>query len=328
MPRPSLRNGHSDDAVQLGQSALFPAAAGRRRAATSTSRRERAGCRRLSLAGAAVGASDALALHGLNGSSDAHYMRGLAAKAFARGMNVVRLNQRNCGDTEHLAEGLFHSGLTADAAHVVHELTRRRRAARDRGRRLFARRQPRAQARRRVRPARAARRSSPSPRCRRSSRSASARARSSGRRTCCISGISSRDLKRRMRRKDAAPSRRVRPDEAERDQDRARVRRHLHRAVLRLPRRRGLLLPRQRDARRSIASASRRSIITAEDDPFVPSQPFRDPKRHRQSAHRPARVRARRPLRLRRPAVGGDDDGYWAENRIVDFVGEHAGALC
>jgi predicted alpha/beta-fold hydrolase len=49
-------------------------------------------------------------------------MRGLAAKAFERGMNVVRLNQRNCGDTEHLAEGLFHSGLTADAAHVVDEL--------------------------------------------------------------------------------------------------------------------------------------------------------------------------------------------------------------
>jgi predicted alpha/beta-fold hydrolase len=60
----------------------------------------------------------------LNGSSDAHYMRGLAAKAFARGMNVVRLNQRNCGDTEHLAEGLFHSGLTADAAHVIDELMR------------------------------------------------------------------------------------------------------------------------------------------------------------------------------------------------------------
>jgi uncharacterized protein len=64
-----------------------------------------------------------VALHGLNGSSEAHYMRGLAAKAFARGMNVVRLNQRNCGDTEHLAAGLFHSGLTADAAHVIHELT-------------------------------------------------------------------------------------------------------------------------------------------------------------------------------------------------------------
>src|SRR5258708_2468359 len=63
-----------------------------------------------------------LALHGLNGSSDAHYMRGLASKAFARGMNVVRLNQRNCGGTEHLSAGLFHSGLTADAARVVHEL--------------------------------------------------------------------------------------------------------------------------------------------------------------------------------------------------------------
>src|SRR5439155_25337874 len=64
-----------------------------------------------------------VALHGLNGSSDAHYMRGLASKAFAQGMNVVRLNQRNCGNTEHLSEGLFHSGLTADAAHVIHELT-------------------------------------------------------------------------------------------------------------------------------------------------------------------------------------------------------------
>ena len=63
-----------------------------------------------------------LALHGLNGSSDAHYMKGLAAKAFARGMNVLRLNQRNCGSTEPLSAGLFHSGLTADAAHVVHEL--------------------------------------------------------------------------------------------------------------------------------------------------------------------------------------------------------------
>jgi predicted alpha/beta-fold hydrolase len=63
-----------------------------------------------------------LTLHGLNGSSDAHYMRGMAAKAFARGMNVVRLNQRNCGDTEHLSAGLFHSGLTADPRAVVAEL--------------------------------------------------------------------------------------------------------------------------------------------------------------------------------------------------------------
>src|SRR5262245_48505191 len=63
-----------------------------------------------------------LLLHGLNASSEAHYMRGLAQKAFARGMNVVRLNQRNCGRTEHLSAGLFHSGLTADARHVIEEL--------------------------------------------------------------------------------------------------------------------------------------------------------------------------------------------------------------
>jgi predicted alpha/beta-fold hydrolase len=61
-------------------------------------------------------------LHGLNGSSDAHYVRGVAAKAFARGMNVVRLNQRNCGNTEHLSAGLFHSGLTSDVRRVVDEL--------------------------------------------------------------------------------------------------------------------------------------------------------------------------------------------------------------
>ncbi|MGE0451440.1 MAG: YheT family hydrolase [Vicinamibacterales bacterium] len=66
-----------------------------------------------------------LALHGLNGSSYSHYMRGMAAKAFARGMNVVRLNQRNCGNTEHLSAGLFHSGLTEDARHVIEELARR-----------------------------------------------------------------------------------------------------------------------------------------------------------------------------------------------------------
>jgi hypothetical protein len=63
-----------------------------------------------------------LALHGLEGSSEAHYMRGLAGKAFARGFNVVRLNQRNCGGTEHLSRGLYHSGLTADPRFVLDTL--------------------------------------------------------------------------------------------------------------------------------------------------------------------------------------------------------------
>jgi hypothetical protein len=63
-----------------------------------------------------------LALHGLEGSSSAHYMRGIADKAFARGFNVVLLNQRNCGGTEALCAGLYHSGLTADAGHVLAEI--------------------------------------------------------------------------------------------------------------------------------------------------------------------------------------------------------------
>ncbi len=63
-----------------------------------------------------------LALHGLEGSSSAHYMRGLADKAFAAGFNVILLNQRNCGGTESLAAGLYHSGLTADADFVMREI--------------------------------------------------------------------------------------------------------------------------------------------------------------------------------------------------------------
>jgi predicted alpha/beta-fold hydrolase len=63
-----------------------------------------------------------LALHGLEGSSTAHYMAGIADKAYARGFNVVRLNQRNCGGTESLSAGLYHSGLTDDPLAVMREL--------------------------------------------------------------------------------------------------------------------------------------------------------------------------------------------------------------
>ncbi len=63
--------------------------------------------------------------HGLEGSSDAHYVRGIAAKAFARGFNAVRLNQRNCGGTEHLSQGLYHSGLSQDVVRLLTELAQR-----------------------------------------------------------------------------------------------------------------------------------------------------------------------------------------------------------
>jgi len=60
-----------------------------------------------------------LALHGLEGSSEAHYMRGLAEKALRAGFNAILLNQRNCGGTEHLGPGLYHSGLVDDAAKTL-----------------------------------------------------------------------------------------------------------------------------------------------------------------------------------------------------------------
>jgi uncharacterized protein len=66
-----------------------------------------------------------LLLHGLEGSSQAHYIRGMADKAWAAGWNVVRLNQRNCGNTEHLSRGLYHSGLTHDPLFVMRELIER-----------------------------------------------------------------------------------------------------------------------------------------------------------------------------------------------------------
>ncbi len=63
-----------------------------------------------------------LALHGLEGSSDVRYMRGLAEKAWRRGWNAVLLNQRNCGGTEHLTPTLYHSGLTDDPRAVIRAL--------------------------------------------------------------------------------------------------------------------------------------------------------------------------------------------------------------
>ncbi len=64
-------------------------------------------------------------LHGLEGSSESGYMLGTAEKAWIAGFNVVRLNQRNCGGTQHLTESLYHSGLSGDIRAVVMELIAR-----------------------------------------------------------------------------------------------------------------------------------------------------------------------------------------------------------
>jgi predicted alpha/beta-fold hydrolase len=61
-------------------------------------------------------------VHGLEGSSDSQYMLGIAAKGLAVGMNVVRMNQRNCGGTDALSPTLYHSGRSQDVAAVARNL--------------------------------------------------------------------------------------------------------------------------------------------------------------------------------------------------------------
>jgi uncharacterized protein len=61
-------------------------------------------------------------VHGLEGSTSSKYVIGLGSKAWARGMNVVRMNMRNCGGTEDLTPTLYHSGLSKDAGAVAQTL--------------------------------------------------------------------------------------------------------------------------------------------------------------------------------------------------------------
>src|SRR6267154_2261760 len=63
-------------------------------------------------------------VHGLEGSSDSNYMRGIAEKAWAAGFHVVRLNQRNCGGTELLTPTLYNSGMSGDYRAVLEELAK------------------------------------------------------------------------------------------------------------------------------------------------------------------------------------------------------------
>lgn len=49
-------------------------------------------------------------------------MLGTAEKAFSCRFNVVRLNLRNCGGTEHLTPTLYHSGMTGDLRAILKEL--------------------------------------------------------------------------------------------------------------------------------------------------------------------------------------------------------------
>jgi predicted alpha/beta-fold hydrolase len=63
-----------------------------------------------------------VAVHGMEGSSASGYMLWTAKKAFSAGFNVVRVNLRNCGGTEHLTPTLYNAGMSEDIRAVIAEL--------------------------------------------------------------------------------------------------------------------------------------------------------------------------------------------------------------
>jgi uncharacterized protein len=60
-----------------------------------------------------------IVVHGLEGSTDSQYMLGLARHGLDAGMNVVLMNQRNCGGMDHCAPTLYNSSLSGDVAAVA-----------------------------------------------------------------------------------------------------------------------------------------------------------------------------------------------------------------
>jgi len=63
-----------------------------------------------------------IVVHGLEGSSESQYMAGVARNGLAAGMNVVLMNQRNCGGMDHCAPTLYNSSLSGDIAAVARHI--------------------------------------------------------------------------------------------------------------------------------------------------------------------------------------------------------------
>lgn len=64
-----------------------------------------------------------IVVHGLEGSSESQYVLGIARNGLAAGMNVIRMNQRNCGGMDHCAPTLYNSSRSADVAAVARHFT-------------------------------------------------------------------------------------------------------------------------------------------------------------------------------------------------------------
>jgi predicted alpha/beta-fold hydrolase len=72
----------------------------------------------------------AIVVHGLEGSADSQYMLGVARNGLEAGMNVVLMNQRNCGGMDHCAPTLYNSSLSADVAAVARSVVEHDRVSR------------------------------------------------------------------------------------------------------------------------------------------------------------------------------------------------------
>jgi hypothetical protein len=66
-------------------------------------------------------------VHGLEGSAESQYIVGNANKFWQASCNVIRMNMRNCGDTERLSPTLYHSGMSGDVEVVLRHFIARER---------------------------------------------------------------------------------------------------------------------------------------------------------------------------------------------------------
>ncbi len=63
-----------------------------------------------------------LLCHGLEGSSDTHYMRGMARACATAGWDVAAYNFRGCSGEHNLLARAYHSGATDDLAEVIDQV--------------------------------------------------------------------------------------------------------------------------------------------------------------------------------------------------------------
>jgi predicted alpha/beta-fold hydrolase len=65
-------------------------------------------------------------VHGLEGSSDAGYMRSMSQLSLEQGFAVHRTNMRSCGGTESLCSTMYHAGMTCDTLAILRRIREER----------------------------------------------------------------------------------------------------------------------------------------------------------------------------------------------------------